>query len=218
MNLAIRPAALLSSMILAATLPLAGCAVFGKGEPANRTATLQRIQDDYRQAKRDTAAMAEVLNELTVSPALDLTQTFEDAAESVDRMQEIGKLLLAHADGMRFSAGSYLVESESSPTTCVFPRGQKPAGEPADEPGSYFDAISEQSWEVKRAYRAYQFDLRQIKSHLLHDVTPVSIDTIAPIFEKARVDGESLLYSLDRVLVAIERARAAKAAHSKQGG
>jgi uncharacterized protein YceK len=215
MRSCIRPTIMLVTAMFAATVSLTGCATFSKKESATTTATLQRIQDDYHQAKLDAEATEDALIEVTVASDLELAQASRAFVVSAKRMQATGERLLTHADQMHFRGPSYIVESELSATACVFPRLQKKEGERPSELGTYFDAISEEGWEVKRAYQAYQFDLDQLKDHLMDNMTQTFIDSVTPILEKAKVDGDSLQYSLDQALVAIDKAKAAKAQNQK---
>ena len=205
-----RHTSLLAAMLLAATVSLAGCSMFAKGEPAGATATLQGVQDDYTQAELQTEVTQEALEELNSSPDADLQQAYDTFRKSAATMLETGQRLVTHADETHFSGPSYFVASEKSETACLPARLPKLKGTQPAEIGSYFDAIAADAWEVKRAYRAFQFDLSQIQSYLSTELTPKSIDTMSLIFLKAKVDGDSLNYSLEQVLKALERAKTAQ--------
>ncbi|HBG05674.1 MAG: hypothetical protein A2075_18860 [Geobacteraceae bacterium GWC2_58_44] len=204
-------------MLLAATLLLNGCAIFGKGgpfrggEPPRLVATLQSVQEDYEEAALETAGIEEALSELDVSDVLDLEQAYQAFSESAERIQETGKRLIVHADEMHFSGASYLVESGKSPTACVYPRLREPEDSIAAEYGAYFNAIADKSWQVKRALRAYQFDVSQIRNYLSTNLTLGGVEAMAPVIRKAQVDGDSLEESLRQALAAIELAKVAKA-------
>lgn len=215
-----RAAVLLTAMLFAATLTISGCALFGKGgsSAATATATLQSAQDDYLQAQMQTEATEQALDELSASPEVDLAQAYRSFAASVDGVQAAGSRLITHADAMHFSGAAYFVESEKSATACVFPPLQRSGNRRPEEIGTYFDAIAEEAWQVKRAYRAFQFDLGLIRDHLARNLTPKSIEVIAPTMLKAKVEGESLKYSLEQALAALERAKTAKARKAGGGG
>jgi hypothetical protein len=213
----IRPAALLALMLLATALSLAGCASFGKGQSSKIVATLQSVKDDYNQAELQAEITEGALNELNVSADVDLKQAYDTFSESVDRMQAAGKPLIIHADAMYFRGESYFVESVKSGTACVYPRQIEPGDKQAAELGAYFNAISEEGWEVKRAFRAYQFDISQIQDYLSRNLTPKGIETITPIIDKAKVDGDSLKESLEQALAAVERAKTAKVQAAPKG-
>lgn len=210
----IRPAALLASMLMISTLSLTGCAMFGRGEP-RMTATLQSVQDDFNQAELEAEETQDALIELEYSDIADLKQAFEAFSESADNLLWTGEHLIIHADEMHFQGDSYLVESEVSATACVYPRLRRPEDKTVADLGPYFDAIADQSWDVKRAWRAYQFDISQIEYSLSANLTPVKVQAITTIFQKAKVDGVSLKESLEQALANIEAAKAAKAAKAQ---
>ena len=203
-------AALLAVMLFAATASLAGCSVFANRQPAIVTTTLQSVQDDFTWAGLQIEVTQDALEELSSSTDADLKQAYYTFTKVAQDVQETGKRLIIHADEMHFQGPSYLVESEKSTKACVFPSLRKPGDLRTEEMGTYFDAIEEQAWEVKRAYRAFQFDLSQIQSYLSTNLTAKSVDTITPILSKAKVDADSLNYSLARALQAINTAKAAK--------
>ena len=217
MKYTIRPTSLPAALLLVATLALSGCAVLGRSETTT-TATLQGLQDDYRQAVLQAAATTGALNELTVSDTADLDRAYRRFAEEATRMQEIGTRLLDHAQAMQARGASYLVESEKTATACVFPAGRRPEDRRTADLGGHFEEIARQGWEVKRAYRAYQFDLGQISRYLAHKVEPSAMNAITPILDKSRVDADSLKYALEKVQAALERAQALRNAPTATGG
>lgn len=198
--------ALISSLLLA-TMLLNGCAVFGRGEPARMVATLQSVQDDYQETALGTKAVAESLNELVVTEVVDLAQAYRVFSERVDRIQATGRRLMVHADEMHFNGPSYLVESGVPPTACPYPRLREPGDVQAAQLGAYFDPIADESWEVKRAFRAYQFDVTRVRDALSANLTPRTVEAMSPIIRKAKLDGDSLREALRRALAAIEKAK-----------
>jgi hypothetical protein len=213
-----RTAILLASVVLATVVLLSGCATSSVGKAPNMVATLQSVKDDFNLMKLRTEATEDALIELSVSPDTDLKLAFGAFSNSVDQLQDAGKTMILHADAMHFEGQSYLVESEKSVTACVYPRLRVPGDRRPAELGEYFDAISEKSWEVKRAYRAYQFDVKQIQTELSYRLAPVNIGIISFMFDKAKVDSDSLLESLENALEAMEQAKTAKAQAVPQGG
>ena len=213
-----RPIALLALMLFVAAPSLTACTFFAKGESSRPTATLQSIRDEYSQALVQTEVTEDALDELSVSPDIDLPKAYDTFAQNVSSMQTTGNRLITHADEMHSQGAAYLVESEKSTTACVPIHLNNPYNQRTDELGAYFDPIAKESWEVKRALRAYQFDLSQIRNHLSRELTPKSIDIITPLIMKAKVDGESMKYSLELALTEIERAQIAKAQQVGKGG
>jgi len=204
-----RRASLIVTMLFATTVLLSGCTVFRAKDRSGMVATLQSVQDDYKEAGLETEATLEALNELAVSDPVDLDQAYQAFSESVDRIQWTGQRLVVHADRMHFGGASYLVESGRSPTACVYPRPRLPEDTKAAELGDYFDAIADEGWFVKRAFRAFQFDITQIRDHLSNHLNPNGVAAMDQIIGKAQVDAESLKESLQQARAAIERAKSA---------
>jgi len=208
----------LASLLFATVISLNGCASVTIRQPVKTTATLQSVQDDYQLAKMQTEATNAALVELEVSPDPDLEQAYQTFSKSVERMQEIGERLVMHADAMQFTGAPYLVESEKTGAACVYPRLSTPENRRTAEIGDYFDPVAEKGWQVKRAYRAYQFDIGEIKNHLSGRLTPSGVQAIPQIMEKAKIDAESLQESLERAIAAIEGAKTAQAQEAAAGG
>jgi hypothetical protein len=209
--------ALLVTLIAATTLLSGGCAMFGTHKPSTATATLQSVQDDYDLAELLTEDTEDALDELAVSPDVDLEQAYDAFSESAYRLQLAGRPLIRHADAMHYAGASYLVESEKTPDACEYPRAKKLEKKKPADVGAFFDAIAEESWEVKRAYRAYQFDIGAIRDSLSTRLTPAAVEGLDPIIRKAKIDGYSLRESLEQAMAQIELAKANKPQPSPGG-
>jgi hypothetical protein len=199
---------LVASMVLAAIL-LNGCAVIESVQqpPPRLVATLASVQNDYQQAALETAGTEEAINELEVTEPIDLELAYQAFTESADRIRQTGERLITHADEMRFSGASYLVESGKAPTACVYPRLRQPEDAKTAEYGEYFNAIADEGWEVKRAFRAFEFDVSQLQETLSMSRNLNMVEGMTPIIRKAKADGESFRESLAEALAAIERAK-----------
>ena len=172
-------------------------------------ATVQSVQDDLKLALMQSEATEEALNELLVTDVADLEQAYQEFSIAVARMQDTGNRLVTHADELRYGGPSYLVESGQTPTACVFPRLRVPQDSKQAQLGEHFDAVAAEAWKVKRAYRAFQFDISQINEVLYQNLTPRTLDTLRNIINKARVDGDSLQEALTRAQAVLERAKLA---------
>jgi hypothetical protein len=202
---------LLASLIVVTSLVAQGCATVGKGGSSAPVATLESVVDDYDFAQMQAQATQDALTELIVSPNADLQQAYRSFDENVGRMLEAGDKLAQHADAMHFRGPAYIVESEQSATACLYPRQEVPTDRRVAELGVYFNAIADEGWEVKRAYRDYQFDLTQIRCYLSASLNPARLDAMTPLLRKASHDGDSLQDALDTALDAMSRAKIAKA-------
>lgn len=210
MNSTARPAALVILVFLAtATCFFAGCAGSKSAPTATGNATLPSVADDYRQAQLQAAATEEALQELPFADHLDLPRSFYWFSDHADRMDQIGERLVTHAIGMYYRGTYYFVESPRSLESCAYPRGGRFVDQQGIDLGEDFAPISEAGGEVKRAFRAYQFDIQQIRCVLGRNLTPASARSLLPIMRKAGVDSASLQKALLQALQALEHAKAA---------
>jgi hypothetical protein len=210
MRSGIKPGTLVASMLLAATFSLSDYATAIAKSSNPTPVTLQTVQFDLDQAELQREATVDALNELSISPEQDIPQAYATFSTSVERMEMVGARLIADADGMYFNGPAYFIESEQSTVACEMPR-QRYKNARRDDLGTYFDAISEGSWDVKHAYRSYQFDLRQLRDFLANNQNPKGIETMVLMFRKAQLDSASFEDALERALAAMDRAKTAKA-------
>jgi len=213
-----RPEVLLAAIITAAALLLAGCASIGMGPATPPSATLQTVEDDYRQAQLQTAATQDALDELVVSADLDLRQSFDYFSTNLAMMEQIGKRLVAHADGMFYRGTYYFVESGKSLEACAFPRSGRTDDQRSIDLGENFYVISEAGGAIKRGFRAFQFDIEQIQSYLAGNLSPTGIDTLEQMLRKAKVDSDSLQGTLRQAQTALERAKTALLLEAQKKG
>jgi hypothetical protein len=204
-------ATLLASLLVASTVQLVGCSASHRALAPDATTSFQTLKSDYQQAQEQVEITDDALNELLLSPIVDLGQAYRTFSLSADWMLRLGDRLVTHADGMYYRGEPYLVEAQKSAAACVYPPVPKGAATKPVKGIPNFNELADQSWEVKQAYRAYEFDVSQIQEALSGTLTPVRVDALAPIFQKAQVDGESLEESLKLATAAVERARIAKA-------
>lgn len=210
-------AALLSALLLALG-SLAGCAHTGESKAAGTSATIEKVQEDLSQAEFQTESTENALDELLTSPYPDLGLAFTAFDENRKRMEMIGVQLLQHADGMHYKGEAYLTGQGAQAPACPIPAGSAGALQGAAK-AEYFDAVAEEAWQVKRAYRAYQFDIEKLADYLGQQITPASVDNITWLIKKAKIDSESLTDALESAQGAIDAATtAAKAQGGASGG
>lgn len=208
-------------MVLVAFAFLTGCAHQGTAPEAaiklpDQTATIQGVQDDYDQAVSQVEATQEALQELYVSPVQDLQQAADSFRRNASMMLALGDALVRHADGMHLQGPAYLVERKEVPPSCPVPgAAMQMAFRPAQLDG-YFETVSDLAWEVKRAYRAYEFDVEQVNTVLTPDVTPVKVTPamvrgLELLIRKAEVDSAHLKEAIEEAEGAIDQATSAQA-------
>jgi hypothetical protein len=175
---------------------------------APRVATVKEVTQDYRQALRQTAATQAALEDLGVVDPPDLPVAFRFYSLHVDRMNQVGKTLVAHSDGMHYGGGFYFMEPGAPPEVCVIQRKGTPKNLRRVELGEEFDVISDAGGEVKRAWRAFEFDINQLYEALDGSLEPTLVNGLELIRLKAQVDGDSLQEALHKALAALAQAQA----------
>jgi hypothetical protein len=220
MKSAIFTLARIAAHFFVTALLLAGCASFGTGQPAGvaKSATLQSVEDDYHQALLQTAATEEALDGVAIASELDLKQSFNFFVANRDKMERLGSRLVTHADGMFFRGTYYFVESGKSLEACAFPRNARDGDQQGIDLGEDFDAVSEAGGEVKRAFRAFQLDIEQIRDYIAANMTLNGVDSIDKILHKAKVDSDSLQDSLRQALAALQHAKTTLAQEAQKKG
>lgn len=201
-------------MLIAAAMSLSGCATSDKSASIT-TATLPTVQGDFDQAELQAEATTDALSELAVSDTKDLPQVYDTFRKSVERMEAAGKRIIDHADGMYFSGPAYFVEAGKTVTSCEFPRLKASQNTQPADLGPYFDQIAQETWKLKRAYRAFESDITSLNHYLSHHTTPRAVDAMTPLFRKAQMDSVHLEGALERALAALERAKSAKMARQE---
>ena len=195
------------STLISIALVCGGCASTGAKKAATESATVQGITDDYRQARLQTQAVEEALAGLVVAPNPDLGQAFDFFTTNATMMEDIGRRLITHADGMFYRGTYYFVETGKSLEACAIPRVGRMDEQRSIDLGKDFDAVSETGGEVKRAYRAFQFDIKTVRDALGYNLTPAGLESVDLVLHKAQVDSDSLQAALDNALRALDRAK-----------
>jgi len=154
-----------------------------------------------------TQAVEEALAGLVVAPNPDLGQAFDFFTTNATMMEDIGRRLITHADGMFYRGTYYFVETGKSLEACAIPRVGRMDEQRSIDLGKDFDAVSETGGEVKRAYRAFQFDIKTVRDALGYNLTPAGLESVDLVLHKAQVDSDSLQAALDNALRALDRAK-----------
>jgi hypothetical protein len=201
-------------MAILASFAVAGCAHEAPAPQATQlpehTATLQGVEEDYERADLQVDSTQQALEELYVSPNADLQQAADSFRRNARMMLALGEPLVRHGDGMHYQGPTYLVERQQLPPACPVPGAPMVIGVGTANLGGYFDTLADDAWEVKRAYRLYQFDIEQIDGVLTNDVTtvtmkPTIVQGLELIVRKARIDSEYLKEALEEANGAIDQ-------------
>ncbi|HJV34812.1 hypothetical protein [Geomonas sp.] len=206
-------------MALLASFAVSGCAHQAAPPEAaqlpEHTATLQGIEEDYDRADLQVDSTQQALEDLYVSPVADLQQAADSFRRNARMMLALGDPLIRHGDGMHYQGPTYLVERRELPPACPVPGEPMVIGVGTANLGGYFEALADDAWEVKRAYRLYQFDIEQISGVLNSNIAsgtvrPVTVKGLELMVRKARIDSEYLKEALEAADGAIEQASAAR--------
>lgn len=191
------------------SLCLAGCAGGRFTFHANNSTSLQTVEADLEYARLQAESTRKALEQMVFADPPDLGRAYRDFDEKATRMSLVGERLVRHADGMEYQGNSYLVEPEKSATECRYPRLSNTARTEPLELGGAFDPIAAAAISVRRAYRAFQSDLSNIRSILSTHQTTKRIEIVNIFIKKAAVDEESLNEALVRAKALVQEAKTA---------
>lgn len=195
-------------MVLAVcALSCAGC--FGRWAHRERTASLQTVQGDLEYARLQTRETLKALDEVEFAPRPDLKVAYGMLTERVNLLTGVGGRLVRHATGMKLRGGAYIVEPETDPTQCRYPRLSDTGKMRTMELQEAFEPLSRNAGMVQRAYRAFEFDVLAIEDILSDHLNLLGVDAMEPFLRMARVDGDSLEQALEQALLAVQDAKKA---------
>jgi hypothetical protein len=191
------------------SLGIAGCAGGRITFHASNSASLQTVDADLEYAQLQAENTRKALEELPLSDPPDLGRAYSEFTDRATRMNLVGERLVRHADGLEYRGESYLVEPEKSATECQSPRLSNTARTEPLELGAAFDPIAAAAISVRRAYRAFESDLTNIRSALSANPTTKELETVDIFIRKAAVDEESLVRSLGQARALVQDAKTA---------
>ncbi|WP_085812590.1 hypothetical protein [Geoanaerobacter pelophilus] len=191
------------------SLGIAGCAGGRVTFHVSNSASLQTVDADLEYAQLQADSTRKALDELVLSDPPDLGRAYREFTERATRMNLVGERLVRHADGLEYRGKSYLVEAEKSATECQYPRLSNTARTKPLELGAAFDPIAAAAISVRRAYRAFESDLSNIRSALSANTTTKGIETVDIFIRKAAVDEESLTRALGQARARVQDAKTA---------
>lgn len=200
------------------SLSLAGCAAGRVTFHANNSASLQTVEADLEYARLQADNTRKMLDELVLADPPDLGRAYREFADRATRMNLVGERLVRHADGMEYRGRTYLVEPEKSATECRYPRLSNTAKTKPLKLGAAFDPIAAAAISVRRAYRAFESDLSNIRSILSTNPTTKGLETADIFIKKAAVDEESLNRALEQAQALVQDAKTTTTAALPDGG
>lgn len=184
---------------------LTGCATTGMERATKTTASMQEVEEDYKQAPVQIDATRATLEELVKPNQTDLKKAYEAYAENVSKMERLGKQLDKHTEKMNTRGNEYFTKWESSYTN---PEIMEQSERRRIEVREDYAKIAEASIGVKGALKSYLTDIMEIRKYLSNDLTPSGIESIRPVAQTAVNNGENLKETIKPVLTAINQAKA----------
>jgi hypothetical protein len=202
-----RWAVLTMVLFLGATLSVAGCAKTGMQRSAKAGTSMQAVENDIRQIIVQVDATGASLEDLLAPNQSDMKKSFKKYSSNVDKMESLEKRFYDHADKMREQGKDYFQEWQTQGDSYSNPQIQALSEQRRADQSAVFVKITEASVGVRGAFKAYMSDIREIQMYLSNDLTSKGIDAIAPIIDKAVLDGAVLKDAVTPVLYAVEEAR-----------
>ena len=204
----------LFASMLAAGSGLTGCATTGAERAAKATNSMQTVENEYRQVNAQVDATNASLQDLISPNQTDMKKALEGYKTNVAKMEKLGKQVDKQSAEMNAQGQNYFAEWEKHGNTFADPQMRQLSEERRLQLRDVFAQIPQASVGVKGSLQSYLTEIRDIEKFLSNDLTPKGVETITPVAQRARQEGEALKTSVNPVLAAIGRAKTAMA----QGG
>lgn len=204
MKLKIKSIKYFTAMLLGAITCLTGCATTGMDRATRSTTSIQKVEEDYKQASEQIDVVRASLERLFIPYQPEMKKAYDAYADDVKKMEELGKQLDIHTEKMKNRGNEYLIEWESSYSN---PEIRELSEQRRAEIREGYLKISVAGSGVKETLATYVTDITEIKKFLSNDLTPQGIDSVRPIAQRAAKEGDSLKESVKPVLTAIDLVR-----------
>jgi len=208
-KLEFRPFTFFHTVVFVFILVLSGCATSGRERATETTTSMRAVENDYQRALVQIDETNASLEDLVRPQQEDKKKAFDAYTKNVTEMEKLGQQLAIHTEKMRTQSADYLAEWENSYTN---PEIRALSEQRRVEVSQIYATIPEASVGIKGALKSYLSDIKEIQLYLANDLTPRGIDAIRPVARKAVVDGDNLKETINPVLSAFARIRAAAAA------
>lgn len=217
MKTMLRASLSLSVLLLTAAALVCGCALKVTREPEPKT-TLRVVEDHYRQAASQIDAVEDALMDLLTAEEFDVRQAAAEFRAVGDRMVRVGDRMMRHDDQMRLRGLGYLSEWNQKGGNYLSPQLRMMTKEARDQLSEYYWEVFDASSDARRYYRPFRFDLVTLQAALDRKTNASKVSDFSMIFGKARADAENLKGALEKVLTALDDAKAAMPQGVAQNG
>ncbi|MFH2066236.1 MAG: hypothetical protein ABIK15_13635 [Pseudomonadota bacterium] len=206
--------AFLLTTLAVAAISLSGCASTGFQRSEQASTSMQAVDNDIKSIVVQLNATSVSLEELTRPGQSDVKQAFDLYSDNVSKLREMEKNFSVNAAEMKARGKDYFEEWKIEGNQYKNPRIQELSDQRRMELGKVYGEIPLNSIGVKDSFRTYVSDAGEIQTYLSNDLTSGGVEAIAPLAKRVARDGDDLKHAIQKLELAIERARAEMA----QGG
>ncbi len=194
-------------LLLSVITCLIGCATTGMERSDNVTTTMQTVDDEINQVAVQLDATGASLDNLTKAGQSDVKKAFDLFSANVTKMDRLEKQFSRHAAEMKSRGKEYFAEWKKQGDAYTNPQIRKLSEERRAALGEVYGGIAEASIGVNGAFQTYMSDLKEVQTYLSNDLTPKGINSITPTADKVVLDGANMKNAVNRVQIAIDRAK-----------
>lgn len=192
-----------------ALISLASCSSNNGMQRSNEaTTTMQTMDSDIKLVVVQLDATGASLDELTNPVQSDVKKAFNLFSDNVLKIEKMEKDFAKHADEMNARGKDYFEEWQKEGDSYKNPQIQALSEQRRTKLNDIYGMIAQNSVGVKEAFKTYVSDVKEIQAYLSNDLTPMGIESIAPLSGRVVNDGTNLKNSIKNVQSAIENARA----------
>ena len=192
-----------------ALISLASCSSNNGMQRSNEaTTTMQTMDSDIKLVVVQLDATGASLDELTNPVQSDVKKAFNLFSDNVLKIEKMEKDFAKHADEMNARGKDYFEEWQKEGDSYKNPQIQALSEQRRTKLNDIYGMIAQNSVGVKEAFKTYVSDVKEIQAYLSNDLTPMGIESIAPLSGRVVNDGTNLKNAIKNVQSAIENARA----------
>jgi hypothetical protein len=175
-------------LLLATASFLGGCATTDTNRTIKTANSIYEVDDEVRKMIVQIDLTGTSLDILTTAGQIDLKKCFNNYSDNLDKLEIQGNRVLTHVDAMRSQSIKYFTEWEKVGDAYKHPRIQRMTEIRRSELAEIYLQVAVAGAGIKEAYLAYLSNLKGIQKQLSKDLTPNSIEAIAPITQKGVQD------------------------------
>jgi hypothetical protein len=188
MNLRKQSLAFLGILLFGTASFLGGCATTDTNRTIKTANSIYEVDDEVRKMIVQIDLTGTSLDILATAGQSDLKKSFDSYSENLDKLEIQGNRVLTHVDAMRAQSIKYFAEWEKVGDAYKHPHIQRMSEIRRSELAEIYLQVVVTGAGIKEAYLAYLTNLKGIRKELSKDLTPESVEAIAPITQKGVQD------------------------------